>query len=575
MIMACSGDWRYDCGMFTIKYMQHWNGATLAFNRGEHFQALAKAQSAKEPSGLNPTLEKSKPPSAPSVKGSGFTNLDNVVADSIGAKFNEPGEDEIYKKDQGSLDVKQANCHGSHNSTADKPNSEKTSPKAIGNFIPFAVSIISNANGTLEKIEPVKLPNGPGDENLQIGSIHKGSADGDSLIEKADDGGEKTREDILFKDLKRRTGKTKFREGNMQARGVETTRHFMLEWLSYTYRYVPVGLLDVIPQQLNWRPPSYFGRDDLETLMASDSAADWVPPGFSFAPKHKSNAYDRAENGWQHGIQEGAADWDEDWDKFEEEGMLLYSLMDNHNLVSLLVDKEKASTVETPTAASSSVDVNSENPPSMGERVVENGSAYSQTEDYSARSPGNSPLARVEMERSPAGSPAARTAMERSPVGSPAARAAFERSPDGNPAARIAFERSPDGSPTARHAFDSPSGELLDSHFFKPFSEDASPHATDTKRFDSFKSHDSGYFQPQETLARFDSKRRHTDYDHGHGFPSSDNSDPLALGPLRHHWTVKLQDEALIIGVPFSSVTLTLVMPEDSTLLVCFVSSAI
>ncbi|CBI37975.3 hypothetical protein VitviT2T_002994 [Vitis vinifera] len=90
-------------------------------------------------------------------------------------------------------------------------------------------------------------------------------------------------------------------------KGVETTRHFMLEWLSYTYRYVPVGLLDVIPQQLNWRPPSYFGRDDLETLMASDSAADWirisemllgkVPPGFTFAPKHKSNAYDRAENG--------------------------------------------------------------------------------------------------------------------------------------------------------------------------------------------------------------------------------------------------------------------------------------
>ncbi|KAK9165243.1 hypothetical protein Scep_000434 [Stephania cephalantha] len=91
------------------------------------------------------------------------------------------------------------------------------------------------------------------------------------------------------------------------SKGVETTRHFLLEWLSYTCRYVPVGLLDVIPQQLNWRPPSYFGRNDLETLMASDSAADWirisemllgkVPAGFSFAPKHKSNAYDRAENG--------------------------------------------------------------------------------------------------------------------------------------------------------------------------------------------------------------------------------------------------------------------------------------
>ncbi|XP_062177493.1 tRNA-dihydrouridine(47) synthase [NAD(P)(+)]-like [Alnus glutinosa] len=90
-------------------------------------------------------------------------------------------------------------------------------------------------------------------------------------------------------------------------KGVETTRRFLLEWLSYTCRYVPVGLLDVIPQQLNWRPPSYYGRDDLETLMASDSAADWirisemllgkVPDGFTFAAKHKSNAYDRAENG--------------------------------------------------------------------------------------------------------------------------------------------------------------------------------------------------------------------------------------------------------------------------------------
>ncbi|CAK7329588.1 unnamed protein product [Dovyalis caffra] len=90
-------------------------------------------------------------------------------------------------------------------------------------------------------------------------------------------------------------------------KGVETTRHFLLEWLSYTCRYVPVGLLDVIPQRLNWRPPSYYGRDDLETLMASDSAADWirisemllgrVPDGFTFSPKHKSNAYDRAENG--------------------------------------------------------------------------------------------------------------------------------------------------------------------------------------------------------------------------------------------------------------------------------------
>ncbi|RDX71542.1 tRNA-dihydrouridine(47) synthase [NAD(P)(+)]-like protein, partial [Mucuna pruriens] len=90
-------------------------------------------------------------------------------------------------------------------------------------------------------------------------------------------------------------------------KGVETTRRFLLEWLSYTCRYIPVGLLDVVPQRINWRPPSYCGRDELETLMASDSAADWirisemllgkVPDGFTFSPKHKSNAYDRAENG--------------------------------------------------------------------------------------------------------------------------------------------------------------------------------------------------------------------------------------------------------------------------------------
>ncbi|CAK7329592.1 unnamed protein product [Dovyalis caffra] len=59
---------------------------------------------------------------------------------------------------------------------------------------------------------------------------------------------------------------------------VERTRHFLLEGLSYSCRYVTVGLLDVIPQRLYWRPPSYCGRDDLEALMASNSAADWLSP---------------------------------------------------------------------------------------------------------------------------------------------------------------------------------------------------------------------------------------------------------------------------------------------------------
>uniref|UniRef100_A0A8C5LH60 tRNA-dihydrouridine(47) synthase [NAD(P)(+)] n=1 Tax=Jaculus jaculus TaxID=51337 RepID=A0A8C5LH60_JACJA len=83
--------------------------------------------------------------------------------------------------------------------------------------------------------------------------------------------------------------------------GVERTRRFLLEWLSFLCRYVPVGLLERLPQRINERPPYYVGRDYLETLMASQQAADWirisemllgpVPAGFAFLPKHKANAY--------------------------------------------------------------------------------------------------------------------------------------------------------------------------------------------------------------------------------------------------------------------------------------------
>ncbi|XP_037361063.1 tRNA-dihydrouridine(47) synthase [NAD(P)(+)]-like isoform X2 [Talpa occidentalis] len=83
--------------------------------------------------------------------------------------------------------------------------------------------------------------------------------------------------------------------------GVEKTRRFLLEWLSFLCRYVPVGLLERLPQRINERPPYYMGRDYLETLMASQKAADWirlsemllgpVPPNFVFLPKHKANAY--------------------------------------------------------------------------------------------------------------------------------------------------------------------------------------------------------------------------------------------------------------------------------------------
>lgn len=82
--------------------------------------------------------------------------------------------------------------------------------------------------------------------------------------------------------------------------GVEKTRRFLLEWLSFLHRYIPVGLLEST-QRINQQPPAFRGRDDLETLMASRSVNDWikisemllgpVPADFAFLPKHKANAY--------------------------------------------------------------------------------------------------------------------------------------------------------------------------------------------------------------------------------------------------------------------------------------------
>ncbi|KAI1902017.1 hypothetical protein AGOR_G00040380 [Albula goreensis] len=83
--------------------------------------------------------------------------------------------------------------------------------------------------------------------------------------------------------------------------GLEKTRTFLLEWLSFMCRYIPVGLLERVPQKINERPPYYIGRDYLESLMASQHVNDWVkisemllgpvPSQFSFLPKHKANSY--------------------------------------------------------------------------------------------------------------------------------------------------------------------------------------------------------------------------------------------------------------------------------------------
>ncbi|OCF31486.1 tRNA-dihydrouridine(47) synthase [NAD(P)(+)] [Kwoniella heveanensis BCC8398] len=83
--------------------------------------------------------------------------------------------------------------------------------------------------------------------------------------------------------------------------GINTTRRFLCEALSFQHRYIPIGLLEVLPPKLNERPPAFRGRSELETLLSSPFAGDWVKisemflgkvdEGFNFVPKHKSNAY--------------------------------------------------------------------------------------------------------------------------------------------------------------------------------------------------------------------------------------------------------------------------------------------
>lgn len=58
--------------------------------------------------------------------------------------------------------------------------------------------------------------------------------------------------------------------------GVGTTRRFLLEWLSFAYRYIPVGILEHLPPSLQDRPPAWRGRNELETLLGSDNYKDWI-----------------------------------------------------------------------------------------------------------------------------------------------------------------------------------------------------------------------------------------------------------------------------------------------------------
>ncbi|PCH37586.1 FMN-linked oxidoreductase [Wolfiporia cocos MD-104 SS10] len=88
--------------------------------------------------------------------------------------------------------------------------------------------------------------------------------------------------------------------------GVNTTRRYLCEALSFQYRYIPIGLLETLPGRINDRAPAFRGRDELETLLASADSRDWVkisemflgpaPESWTFTPKHKSNAHGTEES---------------------------------------------------------------------------------------------------------------------------------------------------------------------------------------------------------------------------------------------------------------------------------------
>ena len=58
--------------------------------------------------------------------------------------------------------------------------------------------------------------------------------------------------------------------------GIGTTRRFLLEWLNFASRYVPVGVLEHLPPNLQDRAPAWRGRNELEMLLGSDNYKDWI-----------------------------------------------------------------------------------------------------------------------------------------------------------------------------------------------------------------------------------------------------------------------------------------------------------
>ncbi len=83
--------------------------------------------------------------------------------------------------------------------------------------------------------------------------------------------------------------------------GINITRRYLCEFLSFSHRYIPVGILERLPPHLNDRPPKWQGRNEMETLLGSRDYKDWIKitemylgktnDKFQYTPKHKSSSY--------------------------------------------------------------------------------------------------------------------------------------------------------------------------------------------------------------------------------------------------------------------------------------------
>ena len=49
--------------------------------------------------------------------------------------------------------------------------------------------------------------------------------------------------------------------------GVDKTRRFMLEWLRFLCQYIPVGILEAIPQSMGQRPPLNMVRTSMSLCV--------------------------------------------------------------------------------------------------------------------------------------------------------------------------------------------------------------------------------------------------------------------------------------------------------------------